>query len=329
MSEEEATVSSSDLDEESEHGGGNGDDGSEQTVSSDSESESESDASQKESKGKGKSKGGVDDGVDDEDDEDSSEYSEESSFDEGSASSSHVRQGVPVKEAKAWLSQKEAKLIGFMNAARTKPKKFAITMNDMKGTHFRRAGEIWKPDYDVAEMYMPIQTRERLEGFGKAIEYVKKQPEMQRLRVSKGLCMACQDLVADQFEHGARGHITSDASSFRDRAERYGTVVGDTLTESLVYGHDGALENCAWMVFSDGKRDRKDRNNIFNPGLNLVGVAMGAHPEWGATSCILFAEQYEDSEHPERDEALEAKYEEAREENYRVRKSAQGCCVLQ
>jgi uncharacterized protein YkwD len=272
-----------------------------------------------------------DDSNNDDDDEDSSEYSEESSFEEEpEAGSSDARCGVERKDA-TWLSEKEAKLVGYFNAARTKPKKFAATMNEMKGTHFQKAGEIWKPDYDITNSYMPIQTRERLDGFQAAIEYVRKQPNMQRLHVSKGLSLACQDLIADQFENGARGHITSDGASFRDRAERYGALASDLLSESLVYGHEGALENCVWMIFSDGKRDRKDRENVFNPGYNVIGVAMGAHAEWGSAACILFADTYDEADQvklDERDHHAAEQYDEAREASYLVRKSAQGCCAL-
>eukprot|EP00010_Vexillifera_abyssalis_P007846 CAMPEP_0201545042 /NCGR_PEP_ID=MMETSP0173_2-20130828/1614_1 /ASSEMBLY_ACC=CAM_ASM_000268 /TAXON_ID=218659 /ORGANISM="Vexillifera sp., Strain DIVA3 564/2" /LENGTH=304 /DNA_ID=CAMNT_0047953349 /DNA_START=481 /DNA_END=1395 /DNA_ORIENTATION=+ len=238
--------------------------------------------------------------------------------------------GVFWKEA-SWLSEKEKTIIKLINIARKKPETFAEkVLKPMKGTHFIKSGEVWKPDYDLTDQYMPIRTLEHLDGFQKAIEYVEKQPKMRGVRVSQGLCLACQDLLAEQSVNGAKGHLGEDASGFRDRATRYGTVEGNFLNESLVYGHDGAPENVAFMIWNDGKKSRPDRGFMFHPDSKLVGVAAGSHAEWGAACIILWADAYKDNpdSFEKRPDQAAERYQVARDQSYFLRTTNGGCCVL-
>ena len=86
-------------------------------------------------------------------------------------------------------------------------------------------------------------------------------------------------------------HKGRDRSSTGDRISRYGTWSG-AWGENLSCGRRGARETVIALIVDDGLRSRKHRHNIFNPGFNSAGAAVGSHAQYRTICSIEFASGY-------------------------------------
>jgi len=101
---------------------------------------------------------------------------------------------------------------------------------------------------------------------------------------------AAADHCADQAG-GGMSHKGRDRSSTGDRISRYGTWSG-AWGENLSCGRRGARETVIALIVDDGLRSRKHRHNIFNPGFNYAGAAVGSHAQYRTICSIEFASGY-------------------------------------
>lgn len=233
--------------------------------------------------------------------------------------------------------------------ARRTPAKFAERMAELEATHLSDDGKIWQappkeigrepagknkqPGAPIFLDYNPISLISEPGDFGKALEAIRTEPELPAFELAEGLCLACQDHIADLYENGGTSAMGSDASNFRERAGRYGKPSSD-LHQILVTGHDAPFVIAAWVAWNNSMKKKVDRFALFNPGLSQVGVAFGAHPEWGAMTVILLATDYQS------DPQLMAKrlperaniYQDAATTGYQTVRSrrgrGKGCCVI-
>ncbi len=86
-------------------------------------------------------------------------------------------------------------------------------------------------------------------------------------------------------------HKGRDRSSTGDRISRYGTWSG-AWGENLLCGRRGARETVIALIVDDGLRSRKHRHNIFNPGFNYAGAAVGSHAQYRTICSIELAGGY-------------------------------------
>lgn len=250
----------------------------------------------------------------------------------------------------AYLSKPEQNLVIWFNMARGNPHKFADHIASLKETHLSADGKRWQAppmvdpeEPELGEEFMPIQlVCEGSSDFDEALAYVRSQPELPRFQVEEGLCLACQDHVGDQWENGGTSSMGSDVSNFRERAARYGQLQGEQLYQIQVHGHQDSLAVALWVAWNNTSRKRSDRVALFHPDYTRIGVASGAHPEWGASTTILLAADYHTdpalvaARSAERRAAYLAAAQLGYQFNFkgrRVKKSSEGgnkgCCLLQ
>ena len=250
--------------------------------------------------------------------------------------------GVSSKDAE-FLTENEKLIVRWINVARRTPLKFAERMDEMRKTHLSPDEKIWVPPpqvnpetEEILETHMSLMVPpQNTETFDQALAAVRGQPEMNAFFISEGLCLAAQDLVADQFVHGGASHLADDASGFRDRVGRYGKSKGG-LIEILVHGIEEPLGIALWVAWNNYALQKNDRFAMFNPGMNFIGVAYGAHPETGGVAVIVIAEDYvnEPDSFQNRNQEFKLKYQEAAKLSYILRmrnagiSSKKGCCNI-
>ena len=80
-------------------------------------------------------------------------------------------------------------LITEINLLRTNPKKYAKTIS--KYMNYFRGKLLCLPDSNAG-----IQTEEGVEAFKEAVDFLNKQPKIEPLKPSKGLCRIAEEFVA-------------------------------------------------------------------------------------------------------------------------------------
>jgi uncharacterized protein YkwD len=112
-----------------------------------------------------------------------------------------------------------------------------------------------------------------------ALEFLETQRAIKgSLKNSLNLTKAARDHVTDIGEKGLKSQIGSDGSKPNERMERY-TSIDSLWSENLLLGGFKPKEIVEYMLVSDGDKTRGLRNNILNPKLKLMGVAVGPHSE--------------------------------------------------
>ena len=211
---------------------------------------------------------------------------------------------------KALLSPFELEFLAALNLLRTKPRDFASQM------------ETFRQYYEGNEFKFPkepiYRTREGVEAFDEALEFVRALKEMPPLTVASGLVLACQDHVADQsIPDAPTGHKGSDGSSPQTRATRYGDW-GLLCGECINYGEREAFRGLMRLVIDDGIQGRGDRKNLTNSEFTVVGIAGGRHVKYGIMAVILLADRYTDDveKAKARDIEIDKTYKKARKKGY-------------
>ena len=98
---------------------------------------------------------------------------------------------------------------------------------------------------------------------------------------------AAQDHADDSGENGSVGIVDSNGSTMSDRIERYSQWEGQ-IGESCSYReiYDGGHEIVLALLIDDGVWNRGNRNNIFNPEFNYVGIGLAKHSVYGQI-CVM------------------------------------------
>eukprot|EP00315_Gephyrocapsa_oceanica_P043257 CAMPEP_0185532626 /NCGR_PEP_ID=MMETSP1366-20130426/108039_1 /TAXON_ID=38817 /ORGANISM="Gephyrocapsa oceanica, Strain RCC1303" /LENGTH=353 /DNA_ID=CAMNT_0028144349 /DNA_START=64 /DNA_END=1122 /DNA_ORIENTATION=- len=183
------------------------------------------------------------------------------------------------------------------NIARTTPSVYADTLAQLL-PYFRSATVLDLPGGTDLRM------EEGKAAFEEAIDFLREQRPLAPLTtLSKGLTQAAQDHVADSTT-GLVSHTGTDGSSPFDRMSRYGTWTG-TAGENLMFGGKGGPVTLAKfdfitparsvmlsLIVDDGVADRGHRVAIYNPRFRVVGIASGAHSEYGTMTAISYAVGY-------------------------------------
>jgi len=183
------------------------------------------------------------------------------------------------------------------NIARTTPSVYADTLAQLL-PYFRSATVLDLPGSTDLRM------EEGKSAFEEAIDFLREQRPLAPLTtLSRGLTQAAKDHVADSGA-GLVSHTGTDGSSPFDRMSRYGTWTG-TAGENLMFGGKGGPVTLAKfdfitparsvmlsLIVDDGVADRGHRVAIYNPRFRVVGIASGAHSEYGTMTAISYAVGY-------------------------------------
>jgi len=171
-----------------------------------------------------------------------------------------------------------------MNLARENPALYANYIEELR-PHFQ--GNLL-----VLPGRIPFRTKEGTRALDEAIRFLRSTQPQAPFAFSRGMSRAAADHCADQAG-GGMSHKGRDRSSTGDRISRYGTWSG-AWGENLSCGRRGARETVIALIVDDGLRSRKHRHNIFNPGFNYAGAAVGSHAQYRTICSIEFASGYDE-----------------------------------
>ncbi len=131
---------------------------------------------------------------------------------------------------------------------------------------------LYKPGED------PMKTHEGKVAFKQAIEFLRQQKPLSPLKHDERLSQACSDHISDIGPKGKATHESSNGNNVSDRIEKYCEWDG-ACTENIDFGTKIAENIIINFIVDDGIPKRPHRSNLFNPQLNFIGVACGAHTE--------------------------------------------------
>jgi uncharacterized protein YkwD len=169
-----------------------------------------------------------------------------------------------------------------MNVARTNPALYATYAEELRSR------------FDGRCLVLPghgrIVTKEGSHAIDEAIHFLKTTRPLQPLTLSPGMCKGAADHCLDQAA-GGFSHSGRDGSNPASRMNRYGNW-GGGWGENIAYGKQSARDVVLTLIIDDGQRGRKHRKNIFNPGFNYAGAALGPHSRFGSVCTTDFAGSY-------------------------------------
>ena len=120
-----------------------------------------------------------------------------------------------------------------------------------------------------------IQTEEGAEAFQEAIDFLNKQPTIEPLTTSKGLCRIAEDFIAI-YQKSDTGELAN-----KDMEE----IINK-------YGSFSAIIN---LVVSDGDPSRGQRESLLSTEIQKVGVANGKHNVYRHCSAIITSTEFENT----------------------------------
>jgi uncharacterized protein YkwD len=184
------------------------------------------------------------------------------------------------------LTALEQSIVNELNRLRTSPGAYADELERQKRFYYENwlklAGETIDPSL-------------RVSAVDEAIAFVRSQRILSPFSVSIGMSRASRDHVNDQGRTGRNfGHTGDDRSGYWDRLRRYGTV-GCADGENVSY-YDPSLASSrqseaqvavAELLINDGQRQGGDRDDIFNPDFQVMGVACGSHGPFLREMCDI------------------------------------------
>lgn len=107
------------------------------------------------------------------------------------------------------------------------------------------------------------------------------------MKFSINLTKAAQDHVNDIGPKGLATQYGSDGSIPKERMEKY-TAIDALWSENLMLGGYKPKEIVEYMLVSDNIKTRGLRENIFNPKLHFMGIAVGPHSTSGSVTVVDF-----------------------------------------
>ena len=202
------------------------------------------------------------------------------------AGAPHTRPAPPLPQDTAYLNPLEKEIMREHNLARRAPRRYAALLE--KQRKYYRGNIVERPDHP------PFSTQEGVKAVDEAIAFLQRVPPLAPLEPSRGLSLSARDHVEDQGPKGDTGHIGSDYSQLRHRADRYGSW-RRIVAENIAYGPTNARDVVMGLIVDDGVPDRGHRKTIFNPFLHVIGVHCGYHKTYDVMCAMNYSEGFIDS----------------------------------
>jgi len=190
------------------------------------------------------------------------------------------------------------KIVEAMNKVRADPPAYARKLRQMRpyftGKSYRLPGDT-----------VPTLTSEGWTAVQAAIDRLNQTPPMPPLQISNGLMRAAELHAVDLGSRGLASHVGSDGNGPLERVALCGQWLfdgrgeeasDDKLAENLSFGGRSADEHVYITIVDDGVRSRQHRNNVIDPQLQWVGVAVARHTSSGTVCVSNFAHDFVDKE---------------------------------
>lgn len=182
------------------------------------------------------------------------------------------------------LSPLEQGIVDEHNLVRTDPRAYAAYVREFR--EFFDGNLIRIPGQTAA-----VLTREGVGAVDEAIDFLMAAEPAPPLTESDGMSRGATDHVEDQGPSGDTGHDGSDGSTPGERMDRHGSW-NMIFAENLAYGPQTARDVVMGLIIDDGVPDRGHRRNIFDPRLQVIGVACGPHVVYRFMCVIDYAGEF-------------------------------------
>ena len=133
-----------------------------------------------------------------------------------------------------------------------------------------------------------MQTEEGFTAYEEAANYLKTLSPICEMNASKGLCKVAKEYLDKVAQCGVAEIDSIDLSSI---IKKYGKFKG-TFGSAMEFRSDIPELVAANLVACDGDASRANRDLLLNPELKKIGIANGAHPEYGNVTIILSSTEF-------------------------------------
>jgi len=179
-------------------------------------------------------------------------------------------------------------ILAEINRVRLSPAEYAVWLASLR------------PYYQGAALRFPgergVRTVEGVNALDSAIATLSRTAPLQPLSLAPGLALATQAHLGELLENDRFTLSGLDGSTPLERAERYGSIGGGRLVESLSQGFTRAEMLVAFWVMDDGDARRTARSLVLNPEMTQFGTACGSAPGVAPLCVFDYATAYRSAE---------------------------------
>lgn len=175
-------------------------------------------------------------------------------------------------------------IIDEINEFRRSPKQYAKEVARLQTCY--KGNYLTYPDSSLT-----IETVEGPAALEECLQDLFLASPLPALTLSKALCCACQQHIADLQEHDFCSHIGTDGSTPEQRLARYGEH-REQCGENVVFSMRSAKETVYHMLIDDGSPERGHRANLLNMDFHFVGAALGRHPSTETATVVLLVDHF-------------------------------------
>ena len=175
-------------------------------------------------------------------------------------------------------------LIMEINLLRTNPKIYAKTIS--KYMDYFKGNLLCLPGSNAG-----IQTEEGIEAFKEAINFLNKQPKIEPLKPSKGLCRIAEDFIAIYQKPDSGDLANKDMEVI---INKYGSFAG-SFSRAMDFGGETPEMAIINLVVSDGDPSRGQRESLLSTETKKIGVANGDHKTYRHCSAIITCTEFENT----------------------------------
>lgn len=175
-------------------------------------------------------------------------------------------------------------LIMEINLLRTNPKKYAKTIS--KYMNYFKGKLLCLPESNAG-----IQTEEGVEAFKEAVDFLNKQPKIEPLKPSKGLCRIAEDFMSI-YQKPESGDLAN--KDMEEIINKYGSFAG-SFSRAMDFGGETPEMAIINLVVSDGDPSRGQRESLLSTEIKRIGVANGKHDTYRHCSAIITCTEFENT----------------------------------
>ena len=175
-------------------------------------------------------------------------------------------------------------LIMEINLLRTNPKKYAKTIS--KYMNYFKGKLLCLPESNAG-----IQTEEGVEAFKEAVDFLNKQPKIEPLKPSKGLCRIAEDFISI-YQKPDSGDLAN--KDMEEIINKYGSFAG-SFSRAMDFGGETPEMAIINLVVSDGDASRGQRESLLSTEIKKIGVANGKHDTYRHCSAIITCTEFENT----------------------------------
>ncbi len=182
------------------------------------------------------------------------------------------------------MSEFNQELIREINSLRTNPKKYARTVAKYI-TYFK--GKILR----LPGSNSGIKTEEGADAFREAADFLSKQPRIEALTPSKGLCRIAEDFISQVQKTDPNDLGSIDMEEI---IAKYGGFNG-SFSRAMDFGGETPEQALVNLVVSDGDSSRGQRESLLSRDIKRIGVANGDHESYRHCTAIVTCTEFENN----------------------------------